>query len=558
MEKFDEIIIGSGPGGLSAAVCLAREGKKVLILEQHYVPGGWCHSFYLNGQRFSPGVHYVGRIDKGKSTANLFEGLGIANDLVFFRQNKNAFEHIWVGDNIVDLPAGFDMLYQSLANRFPHERKGLKKYLDLAQKVDKELDMIPTLKGWDYLTIPYKFRHFLRYGFVRLSKVVKKFIKDPLLQDALRGQCGDHGLPPSKASFMMHCALLGHYDNGGYYPAGGGSGVIKAMTKSIKKNGGEIRVESGVKRILVEGDKKKKAIGVELYNGEIIYANNIISNADPNRTYYQMVGKENLSKKLDRKLAKTTYSFSSLMFFVTVDMDVKKYGVDSGNIWMSKSVGLDAQHEEMEKVDLLSSDEFPLVFISCSTLKDPISYNSRYHNFEMVALIDHRLFEQFKGKKKYQSEEYLTYKKSICEKFIRNLEKVLPGVRYHIVQFEIGTPKTNEFYIDSTEGNVYGTEKNLRQLIFPHAMRSEIENLYLCGASITAQGLASACRSGVDAAAAILNTKPEDLLKLRQEQNIRIYDAEDSSTWDPWIFQKMKDKENHLKQFSNKVKPDSQ
>lgn len=60
MQEFDTIIIGSGVGGLSTAICLARAGQKVLVLEQHYVPGGWSHSFTLKGQRFSPGVHYVG------------------------------------------------------------------------------------------------------------------------------------------------------------------------------------------------------------------------------------------------------------------------------------------------------------------------------------------------------------------------------------------------------------------------------------------------------------------------------------------------------------------
>ena len=85
MSEFDTIIIGSGAGGLSTALCLARAGQKVLVLEQHYVPGGWCHSFYLNGYRFSPGVHYIGMMEKGESTSNLYESLGIANDLVFLR-----------------------------------------------------------------------------------------------------------------------------------------------------------------------------------------------------------------------------------------------------------------------------------------------------------------------------------------------------------------------------------------------------------------------------------------------------------------------------------------
>src|SRR5215212_6878050 len=110
MDDFDSIIIGSGAGGLAAAICLARVGQKVAIIEQHYVPGGWCHSFYINGHRFSPGVHYVGLLDKGESTSKLYEGLGIANDLVFFRMNPDGYEHCRIGNHSIDMPAQVDRL----------------------------------------------------------------------------------------------------------------------------------------------------------------------------------------------------------------------------------------------------------------------------------------------------------------------------------------------------------------------------------------------------------------------------------------------------------------
>src|SRR4051812_8311559 len=154
MEEFDTIIIGSGAGGLASAICMARAGQKVLVLEQHYVPGGWCHSFLIDGQRFSPGVHYIGRVDKGKSTADLLEGLEIANDLTFFRMNAKAYEHCWIGDERIDMPAGIDNLFESLSKRFPHEKKGLKKYLKLAEQVSTQLYLIPKMKGfWDNITI---------------------------------------------------------------------------------------------------------------------------------------------------------------------------------------------------------------------------------------------------------------------------------------------------------------------------------------------------------------------------------------------------------------------
>ncbi len=551
MHEFDTIIIGSGAGGLSAALCLARAGQKVAVVEQHYVPGGWCHSFYIDGQRFSPGVHYIGALDKGQSTSTLYEGLGIANDLVFFRMNSLAYEHCWIGDERIHMPANVDQLYESLAARFPKEKKGLKKYLKLVQTVSREIQLIPKMNGfWDNVTIAYRTRHVGKYGLFSLKRVIGWHIKDPLLQKVLNIQCGDHGLPPSKASFPFHCCLMDHYLQGGFYPMGGGAAIVKAMTNSIKRSGGEIRTGVGVNRILMEkknGSKKFSATGVELNNGEILKAKTIVSNADPAATY-KMVGSENLSEKLKKKLAKTKYSVTSLMFFLTVEMDLRAAGLDSGNIWMMPDTDEDHLFKEMSE-DVLSRKDFSSLFISCPTLKDPVSFNGKVHNLEIITFIDYNAFSRFKDEKGEHSPEYFQFKDRLCEKLLHTMEKVVPGISSNIIQMELGTPMTNEYYINATRGNVYGTEKGFFQTgPFSYTAKTEIENLYMCGASIMSHGVAGASYSGVKTAALVLNCKEEDLIKPDPSQEVRIYDAEDCSQWPEWLHQKVADKKKRVKE----------
>jgi all-trans-retinol 13,14-reductase len=540
-KEIDTIIIGSGAGGLAAAICLSREGQRVLVLEQHDVPGGWCHSFYLNGHRFTPGVHYVGLMGEGESTSELYEGLGIANDLVFFKMNAAAYEHCWIGDERIDFPANFDELVASLSKRFPHEKKNIKQYLKTVRQVSQELQLIPKMNGfWDNLTIAWRTRHLGKYGLFSLKTVIDWHIKDPLLKRVLNVQCGDHGLPPSQASFPLHCAVMEHYFSGGFYPMGGGGAIVKAMTNAIKRNGSEVRTSQAVKRILLEGEKKKRAIGVELENGEQLFAKRIISNADPGKTYSDMVGEENLSTKLVKRLNKTKYSCTSLMLFLTVDMDVRKGGLDSGNIWIMPDEDMDDFYEEMMKLDIQMGDEFPGLFVSCTTLKDPSSFDGRYHCIEAITYINHESFDKFKDEETERSPAYLKFKEGLTQKIINSLEKVVPGISNNIVHQELGTPITNEFYINSTNGSVYGTEKSFRQTgPFAYQSKSEIENLYLCGASILSHGVAGAGYSGVQTAAKILKCLPTDLIKPDASQQVRTYDAEDSSGYPEWIQQKM-------------------
>jgi hypothetical protein len=203
--------------------------------------------------------------------------------------------------------------------------------------------------------------------------------------------------------------------------------------------------------------------------------------------------------------------------------------------------------DKMVGSDIASAQEFPGMFISGTTLSDRGSFDGRFHALEVVTFIDRKSFAHFEDKKNQRSKKYEDFKEALSLKMLKSVEKVVPGISEKIVKRELGTPMTNEHYINSTDGSVYGTEKSFKQTgPFAYKADTEIENLYMCGASIISHGVAGAAYSGVQTAAAILGCRQEDLIKKDPEQNIRVYSAEDHKDYPEWMLSKIKVKEDRV------------
>jgi all-trans-retinol 13,14-reductase len=535
MPDYDAIVIGSGAGGLTAAVALAQAGKKVLVLEQHDRPGGWTHSFTLQGYRFSPGVHYIGDLQDGGGLRRIYDGLGVSQDLTFVELNPKGYDHIFIGDQRVDFPKGKENLIEHLKAQFPHEAKGIDSYFkDLVA-------MMEGLSNMANLSNPVKSvvgaRNVLKWFRATGADFINTHINDPILRGVLAGQSGDHGLPPSQVSAFIHASVTYHYLNGGYYPLGGSFTIPRAFVRALKKAGGEIRLKARVAQILIEG---KKIRGVRLDSGEEILASVVISNADPEITFGRLIGREHLSPKLARKVNSVKYSTSCLSLFFATDMDLRAEGLDSGNMWYYDHADLDKIYSDGLTDAVLKDETPPGMFLTVTTLKDPSKMHSGQHTCESFAFVGYDAFEKW-AHTKYGTRpaDYEAMKEDLGWRMVRGLEKRVPGLSKHITFYSLGTPLTNEHYLNATRGNLYGIEKSPSQVgPFAFSTRTEFDGLYLCGASTLSHGVAGVTASGIDAAKAVLNCSTRDILTHTGASPVFLQ-SEDTSQWPEYLKKKM-------------------
>ncbi len=505
--EFDAIVVGSGIGGLAAAALLARRAqKRVLVLERHYVAGGFTHVFHRPGYEWDVGVHYVGQMGAGSPMRALLDE--ITDGRLEWNAMPDVYDRIQIAERRYDFVSGAGRFEERMRQYFPREGAAIRKYLAQVRDAARARTMffaanaIPAALA--RVVGPLLRRRFLNYARPTTAETLGRLTGNRELIGVLTGQWGDYGLPPGQSSFGAHAIIAEHYLEGAFYPVGGASRIAAAIAPVIERAGGRIVVAAEVQQILL--DRQNRAMGVRMADGRELRAPLILSDAGAWNTYARLLppdapGRAPAIEEIER----IPRSMGHLCLYVGLRRDAGEPEFGDTNLWIYPSPDHDAN---VARYTADCEQPFAGLFISFPSAKDPefVKRHPGRATIEVVTLAPYAWFERWAGTRwKRRGADYDALKQRLAQRLRMELERHVPAVRGKIEYCELSTPLSTQHFANQAGGQIYGPamtpERFRARSLSP---RTPVRNLYLTGADAAMLGVAGALAGGALAASAVL------------------------------------------------------
>lgn len=327
---------------------------------------------------------------------------------------------------------------------------------------------------------------------------------------------------------MMQASLINHFSRGGYYPKGGPSEIALHMIPVIERAGGKVLVKARVVDLVI-GDDGQSVAGVRVKKGHTVYeivSPLVISDAGLHNTLQKLLPPEIvICCGLEPLLKRVQHGVGLMSVFVGLDGTAEELGLKPTNLWVFTNSDLEADYQRF--VGLPQEDvaraKVPLLFLSFPSAKDP-SYNTRYPGKTTCAIITvtpYEWFQQWKDEKvMHRGEDYQQLKMALAETMWRQVLELYPQLDGRRVFMDAGTPLSNQYYLATPKGEVYGVDHNTKRFApeVMAAMRPEIgvPGLFLTGQDTLVCGFSGAMYGGVLCASAVLRRNVmADMMRLR-------------------------------------------
>ena len=490
MKQYDVIVIGGGNGGLASAATLAEKGKSVILFEKHNIPGGCGTSFRRGRFEFEVALHqlsHMGTEENPGPLRELFERYGILDEIDWI-QIKELFRVNFPDGTGVSLPAERKQCEDFLCKEFPSQADGIRKYFETVYKFCAEAAEFAAKsakstgepgalkKAIMKAGFPKLYPTLANYGLKSTQEVLDEFFTDSKLQLALSAYWCFMGVPPARFPFAILAKCTNFYlETKPYYLTGTSMMMNQAIMEAVQKMGGTVRLNCGVKRIILENGK---AVGVIDEFGEEYRAKKIISNISPLATYGNLLLPEEIPDAAREYLKPYTVGISAITCFIGLDCTPEEIGFTTSFTLNYES--LDANEDFKDAYKLLPGND-PLV-ATCYTVDDP-SVSPKG-----TSVITAGTLKYGEPWEKLPPEQYYEMKYEAGRRIVARLEKMYPGFTEHIEEMEIATPLTHMRYLGHPGGAIYGYEQDLMQSVFFFPTESKIENLEFASGWVNACG----------------------------------------------------------------------
>lgn len=508
---WDDIVIGSGMGGMTTAALLAKLGRRVLVLEQHYVPGGFTHTFKRPGYEWDVGVHAVGEVTHKSVTGRLLTWL--TDGALEWASLGEVYDEFHYPEGFrIDFPDNPAQFRDNLRAAFPSGGTAIDGYLDQVRSVAGGMKPYYLARALPHAAAPFADRWLAadaqRFLEMNTEQVVNALTDDPKLRSVFTAQWGYYGSVPSRSSFAMQALVVKHFMWGGYYPVGGSGRIAETLLTTVAGAGGWTRIATDVARIVIEGGR---AVGVELADGEVIRAKRIFSAAGIASTVRRLLPDTVRSEPWVGQIDALEPAAAHVCLYIGFKGDIRSAGAGAANKWFYDTWNCeDGAWQVRADRDVPGA---PVLYCSFPSLKDPEHDPGpeQRHTGEVVTFAPWASFAPWRDQPwRKRGEDYSAFKKRLEERLLEQFLRKLPGLRSMVDYVELSTPISTDNFCRPIRGSIYGLEPTPQRFrcrwLRP---RSPIPGLFFSGSEVTSVGVIGAMMGGVLAA---LSAEPKRMI----------------------------------------------